>query len=209
MTMAIINVLEELNTFGFFTVLLIFCLVVVGIISAIKTFKEASGLFGKSHRQLLDEKFESKIKELEGKVSSLEASAKKFNDDRVHDRAQSFEIQDKWMDIVHEINDKQNQIIERVDSLAERTRKYELADIRETLIQAHRYYTSPITNRLHSWTAMEAHAFWEQYNNYVERKGNGYIENTVAPDMHKLIEIPMSDYEAIAELMESRHQCKG
>ena len=207
--MGLINVIEQLNTFGLFTVLLIFCLVVLGIIFAVKTFKEASGLFGKSHRQLLDEKFEAKIKELEGKVSSLEASAKKFNNDRINDRAQSFEIQDKWMDIVHEISDKQNQIIERVDSLAEQNRKYQLADMRETLLQAYRYYTNTSTNGLLAWTEIEWHAWNEQYDVYISSKGNSYVENTVKPEMDKLRIIRLDDYKGISELMASRTKCKG
>lgn len=207
--MGLIDVIEQLNTFGFFTVLLIFCLVVLGIIFAVKTFKEASGLFGKSHRQLMDEEFTKRIDNLEKRADTLEASAKKFNDDRVHDRAQSHEIQDKWMDIVHDINDKQDKIIERVDALAEQNRKYQLADIRETLLQAYRYYTSESTNEMHAWTEIEAASFWEQYDTYKDNGGNGYMESEVKPEMEKLRIVHLDDYDGMAELMASRSHCKG
>ena len=202
--MGIIDVLEELNNFGFFTVTLIFCLVVLGIIFAVKTVKEASGLFGKSHRQLLDEQVEERLAALEARAHNLEASAKKFNDDRVHDREQSFEKQHYYDDIIKVVADKQDAIIKSVEALAEQNRKYQLADMRETLLQAYRYYTSPSTNALLCWTEMEKHAFDEQYEVYILNKGNSYIENTVKPEMDKLRVIDLDDYEMMEKLMASR-----
>lgn len=151
-----------------------------------------------------------KIKKLEDRLDKLEkkvdCTASEFLHNQEEYHGQSIEIRGELADAISKMAERQEQIIERVDALAEQTRKYELADIRETLIQAHRYYTSPIINPTFCWTSMESHSFWEQYNNYVERNGNGYIENTVAPDMHKLNEIPMDDFERISALMESRHQ---
>lgn len=207
--MGLIDVLEQLNTFGFFTVLIIFCLVVLGIIFAIKTAKEASGLFGKSHRQLMDEKIEQRLTELETRATNLEASAKKFNDDRISDRAQSRGYQDEWIHVVHEMSEKQDQMIARIDELSEQNRKYQLADIRETLLQAYRYYTSESTNRMHAWSELEQHAWEEQYEVYVQNRGNGYIQGVVKKEMDKLRVIPLDDYETMSELMASRTQCKG
>ena len=141
-------------------------------------------------------------------IENLQGSAKKFNEDRVHDREQSFEKQHTLTDMIDKVTATQNEIIKKVDKLAEDNRKYELADIRETLLQAYRYYTSESTNRLRAWTEMESHAFWEQYDNYKERGGNGYMESVVKTDMNKLRVIPLSDVDSISELMESRHQHK-
>ena len=76
--------------------------------------------------------------------------------------------------------------------------------MRETLLQAHRYYTNPSTNVMMAWTEMEKHAFNEQYDVYISNKGNSYVENTVKPEMDKLRVISLDDYEAMAELMVSR-----
>lgn len=202
--MALAEILEALNEFGFFTVSLIFCLVVLGIIFAVKTIKEASGLFGKSHRQLLDEEVEARLTTLEARASGLEASAKKFGDDRVHDREQSFEKQHYYDDMILAVSAKQDAIIERVDALAEQNRKYQLADIRETLLQAYRYYTSESTNPMRSWSEMESHAWEEQYRVYEQNGGNSYMQHTVKPEMDKLRVISLDDYKLMAELMASR-----
>lgn len=207
--MNIVSILEQLDGFGLFTVLIIFCLVVLGIIFAAKTFIEARDLFGKSHRQLKDEQIQNQITDLITRVSTLEASAKKFNEDRVHDREQSRGYQNQWIDVVHEMSEKQDRLIERVDALAEQNRKYQLADIRETLLQAYRYYTSDSVNKLLGWTELEKHAWNEQYDVYVENRGNGYMQNTVKPEMDQLRVIQLDDYEAMAELMASRTQNKN
>lgn len=206
---------------------------VLGIIFAVKTIKEASGLFGKSHRQLLDERIEERLSELETKIAScesleqrvstletkvtnlevhadsLEASAKKFNDDRKHDREQSKGYQNQWMEVVHEMSAKQDALIEEVKTLAEQNRKYQLADIRETLLQAYRYYTSDSTNPSKKWTEIESSAFWEQYDTYKDHGGNGYMESEVKPAMNKLTVVHLEDYEQMAELMTSRSHHKN
>lgn len=152
-----------------------------------------------------------KIKKLEERLEKLEekvdCTASEFLHNQEEYHGQSIEIRGELAESINKMAERQEQIIERVDALAERTRKYELADIRETLLQAYRYYTNPLTNPMMGWTAMEAHAFWEQYSNYEDRGGNGYMAGTVKPDMNKLIEIQMDDYERMAELMESRHKC--
>ena len=111
--------------------------------------------------------------------------------------------------MINSVAETQKEIIKKVDSLAEQSRKYQLADIRETLLQAYRYYTGDSTNRLKAWTEMEANAFWEQYATYKDHGGNGYMESVVKPEMNKLRVIPLSDVDAISELMESRHQHKN
>ena len=208
------SIWEQLVTsFKFSDVILILLLCAAFIIGVIKGWQELLKLLGleSTEKRIYEETIRGltdKITAADSRITALEASAKKFNDDRVQDREQSREYQHEYMDIVHSITEKQDKIIERVDALAEQNRKYELADIRETLLQAYRYYTSPASNPAMAWTAMESHAFWEQYDNYKERGGNGYMETVVKCEMNKLREIPLSDLEAVSELMESRHQRK-
>ena len=209
------SIWEQLTTsFNFSDVVLILLLCAGFAIAAVKGWQELLKILGlETRREREKREYEEQIQELadkivtaDNRITALEASAKKFNDDRVHDREQSRGYQHEYMEIVNGIYEKQDAMIERIDALAEQNRKYELADIRETLLQAYRYYTSPITNKLGMWTSMEAHAFWEQYSIYEDRGGNGYMANHVKPEMNKLIEVPLDDYERVAELMASRNQ---
>ena len=59
------------------------------------------------------------------------------------------------------------------------------------------------------WTELEKHAWDEQYDVYVSNKGNGYMQNTIKPEMDKLRVISLDDYETMAELMASRTKNKN
>ena len=151
-----------------------------------------------------------KIKKLEDRLDKLEkkvdCTASEFLHNQEEYHGQSIEIRGELADAISKMAERQEQIIERVDALAEQNRKYQLADMRETLLQAYRYYTSDSTNALKSWTELEKHAWCEQYEVYVENKGNGYIQGTVKKEMDKLRVISLDDYEGMAELMSSRAQ---
>ena len=153
-----------------------------------------------------------KIKKLEDRLDKLEkkvdTTANEFLHNQEEYHGQSIEIRGELAESINKMAERQQEIIERVDALAEQTRKYQLADIRETLMQAYRYYTSDATNELHSWTELEQHAWLEQYDVYVGNNGNGYIQGTVKKEMDKLRVIQLDDYEAMAELMASRTQNK-
>lgn len=204
------SIWQQLATsFKFSDVVLILLLCAAFIIGVIKGWQELLKLLGleSTEKRIYEETIRdltNKIVAADNRITKLEASAKKFNNDRVHDREQSREYQHEYMEIVNSITEKQDKIIERVDALAEQSRKYQLADMRETLLQAYRYYTNEATNRTLSWSEIEQHAFEEQYNVYVQNGGNGYIQNTVRNDMNKLRVIPLTDYEGMAELMAGR-----
>ena len=202
-----ISAFEELSNLGWGNVVLAFLLLLVLAVALIQGFNFICDYFGiETKRSLKEKKRDEDIDNLKKEIIALKERANKHETDRVHDREQSFQIQNHWTELIGKMTEKQDQIIERVDALAAQTRKYELDDIRENLLQAYRYYTSPTINPKRAWTAMEAHAFWEQFSNYEDRGGNGYMHDTVKPEMNKLIEIPMNDSDKVSELMESRHQ---
>lgn len=103
-----------------------------------------------------------------------------------------------------ENEEKQNEIIEQIENLSERNRKYELSSSRTKLMQAWRYYANKDINPQLAWTEMEAHAFWEQFSSYEDNGGNDYMHSVVQPDMNRLSVIPMIDSSRIADLMKSR-----
>lgn len=198
---------KELAEFGIGNIFLIILLLLIFAVAVMETLKKLPALFNFETKAMIKEReLNEKIKKLEKDIAELQGSAKKFNEDRVHDRQQSFDYQHEYVDLINKVTETQKEIIKKVDDLAEQNRKYELADIRETLLQAYRYYTSPVTNPTMSWTSMECHTFMEQYQNYKDRGGNSHMQDEVYPAMRKLIEIPMHEYDAIAELMESRHK---
>lgn len=203
-----IDNLKEIMSFGLDNVLIISLSSLALLVAFLKGWEYLCNFFGiETKRSLKEKKRDEDIKKLQDEVKALQCSADKFNSDRIHDREQSRGYQNQWIEVVHEMSAKQDKLIERVDALAEQNRKYQLADTRETLLQAHRYYTSSISNPLKKWTNIEAHAWNEQYETYKDNGGNGYMESDVKPDMDKLDIVRFDDYESMAELMTSRSQC--
>lgn len=101
-------------------------------------------------------------------------------------RKQSLEIQKKIETQIEEIRKNHQDTIDRLNQMEETTRKRERNKIREHLLQNYRYYTNKDTNPSHSWTRMEAEAFWELYREYEEAGGNGYMHTEVLPAMELL-----------------------
>lgn len=201
-----IEAFNGLSALGWRNIVLVFLFSIIFVAAFVEVKKLICDYFGiETKWSLKDKARDKKIENLEADISKLQEEIKNINENRTHDREQSFKIQGQLTDLIKEVSEKQDCLIERVDALAEQNRKYELDDIRETLLQAYRYYTGS-SNPMKAWTEMEAHAFWEQYQNYVDRQGNGYIKGTVAPAMHKLNQIPLSDLDKVSELMESRHR---
>lgn len=201
---------KELAEFGIGNIFLIILLILIFAVAIMETLKKLPALFGFETKTTIERReLNDKIKQMENDIKALQGSAKKFNEDRVHDRKQSFDYQHEYVDLINKVTDTQKEIIKKVDSLAEQSRKYQLADMRETLLQAYRYYTSNSTNPLKMWTELEKHAFQEQYDVYIANGGNSYMQHTVRPEMDNLRVVSLDDYELMAELMASRTQCKN
>ena len=79
-----------------------------------------------------------KIKKLEERLDKLEqkvdCTANEFLNNQKKYHGQSIEIRSELADSINKMAERQQEIIERVDSLAEQNRKYQLADTRETLL---------------------------------------------------------------------------
>ena len=208
--MALIDAFQSLAEFGLVNAIVVLLTFLIFAILLIEALKKLPSVFGFETKAAIKEReLNEKITNMENDIKALQGSAKKFNEDRVNDRAQSFNYQHEYMDIVNSLNTKQDQMLEQIKDLAEQNRKYQLADTRETLLQAHRYYTSESTNPLKIWTELEKHAWDEQYDVYINNRGNGYMQNTIKPEMDKLRVVSLNDYETMAELMASRTKSKN
>ena len=219
--MTLINALQSLTEFGIGDAIMVLFLFLILVVALLEALKKLPALLGVETKAAIKEReMNDKLKKLEKDIEALQGSAKKFNEDRVNDRQQSFEKQgsiDKKIDgvqtnltsMITDLAKTQKEIISKVDILTEQSRKYQLADMRETLLQAYRYYTGESTNPLHFWSELEHHAFMEQYDVYVSNGGNSYIQTVVKNEMDKLRVISLDDYETMAELMSSRTKNKN
>lgn len=129
---------------------------------------------------------------------------KKYQEYRQRDREQSLRIQKELNDLIEKLESRQQEMSQQIADLSERSKNYELSNIRDRLLQNYRYYTSESKNPLKAWTELEKDAFFELFGEYESRGGNGYMHSSVKPEMNRLTVIPMSQSIDIAKLMQSR-----
>jgi hypothetical protein len=137
-------------------------------------------------------------------ISDTFEEVKKYQELRTGDRQQSLEIQKDLADSIALLKQSNEELQRHLKELSERTKKYELADTRDKLLQSYRYYTSAIKNPRGAWTELEKEAFFELFGSYEDSGGNGFMHTTVQPEMNKLIVVLMNQSEEISNLMHSR-----
>ena len=140
------------------------------------------------------------IKKME--MQNKKAEVEKLRDEKIEEalnevhkypqyRQQSIGIQNKFQEEIEELKKLNKETVERLDKMEETTLRRERNKIRDHLLQNYRYYTDERTNPTHSWTKMEAEAFWELFKEFEESGGDGYMQSDVMPEMLKLTVIDM------------------
>lgn len=80
-------------------------------------------------------------------------------------------------------------LTDKFEDMEERARKKDLSLLKDKIIERYKYYTDPEINPTQTWNKMEAESFWELFNEYEARGGNGYLHSDVQPKMMALKEI--------------------
>jgi hypothetical protein len=126
-------------------------------------------------------------------------------------RAQSLQIQTQLQNTDREILEACNVIKESVlenrqvlDLRLDRLERREKNALRQKILNEHRIFTDEHMNPMQAWTEMEHHSFFKLVEDYEDLGGNDYVHSEVLPAMNRLRVIPMSDRNALYELMASR-----
>lgn len=126
-------------------------------------------------------------------------------------RAQSIQIQQQLQntdqEILNTLVDIKDSMLanhELLNSRLDRLERREKNALRQKILQEHRLFTDEHMNPMRAWTEMEHHSFFELVRDYEDLGGNDYVHSEVLPAMNRLRVIPMSDRNALYELMNSR-----
>ena len=120
-------------------------------------------------------------------------------------RKQSLGIQAQLNQEIASIKESQLSMKARLDKMEQDAQQRERNKCRARLIQSYHYYADVDKNPMQAWTQMESEAFWEQFKDYENMNGDGYVHSEIQPAMELLDVIAMTDKERIVELMHSRH----
>ncbi len=107
-------------------------------------------------------------------------------------RQQSLEIQSELNSKIKSLENSQAEILNRLERMEESKKRKDRNELRDKLLKFHRYYTNTATNPSGTWTSIEAETFWEFFNEYEDKGGNGLVHGKVQADMEKM---PVVDIE--------------
>ena len=131
------------------------------------------------------------IKETKSENALLMAEMKQYADNRIHDRAQSFQIQKELTDAQKDLRDLVNTMCVKLDELkqetenrfsaaAEKQNKRVQSDIKDKIAQSYRHY-----NAVKKITHMEKEALEDLIATYEDHGGeNSFVHSVVQKEMY-------------------------
>jgi NifB/MoaA-like Fe-S oxidoreductase len=197
------DTITALTTVDFPSVFIIVCSILIGLKAVVSIFGWWIDKLGIETKWTRKQKEEHEL--LSKTANTLSEFQKQHNKDMDELNRKLEEDRQRFAEIQNSLTSSIKDIADNVADLNEKNTKYELADMRETLMSSYRFFANPHTNPRLEWTEMERHAFNEQIESYELLGGNDFMHTVVEPEMAKLIVIPMSDLGAVSRLWESRY----
>lgn len=155
----------------------------------------------RQHHAIEIETLTSRIIPLETAVNALPSYRQQSLDIQNQLRAADTAILETCQAIQAGVKENQEILVQRLDRLEKREKN----SLRQKILQEHRLFTDPVKNPMRAWSEMEHHSFFKLVEDYEELDGNDYVHSDVLPDMNRLSVIPMSDTQALYQLMQSRN----
>lgn len=97
-------------------------------------------------------------------------------------------IASKYESIENEVLSVKKQLADLIEEM----RQKDLATLKDKLIELYKYYTNIEVNPSQSWNTMEKDAFWDLFDQYEKRGGDGFMHEVVQPEMLKLKIVEMA-----------------
>lgn len=170
-----INALKNID----FLSLLIMCFV---ILSAIVTFYEIvckiSEIIGKPIGAMKQRKADHDL--LKNTVKDL----KELHEKHEEDTRQSIRHDEMIRDDLATLNNTINHIASSLEEMKKKDNETKVKELKDTLINYYNRYRT-----VGEWSKLEKDAFWELFEDYESRGGDGYIHSVVEPVMRELNEI--------------------
>ena len=101
-------------------------------------------------------------------------------------RQQSKNIQKSLQEDIDGLKAAQTEMKLFLEKIDGETKRRERNRLRDNLLKSYRHYTNKEINPNQEWNQMEAEAFWEQFRDYEDLNGNGFIHTVVQPAMNML-----------------------
>lgn len=118
--------------------------------------------------------------EIKDFMTEIKGQMKRYDDNRVSDRAQSFKIQKELVDAQEKISESVKDILHRVDQSEEKQNKRVQAEIKDKIAQLYRRY-----NATKTISKMQLEALEDLITTYEDHGGeNSFVHSVVQKEMY-------------------------
>lgn len=100
------------------------------------------------------------------------------------DKEQSIRHDEMLREDIKQLMEKVDNVTVRFENMEKKNNETKLKELKDTLINYYNKYRV-----VGEWTKLEKEAFWDLFDDYEKRGGNGYVHSIVEPVMRELKEI--------------------
>lgn len=171
------NAIKELTTLDFSLVFVSVFIILIGIkaiVSLFEWFIEKLGLETKGMRKRKEE-HNLLIQTSQGLIQLQEKHEESVRQSIRHDEMIKADISS--------LTDKVNEIADTLSVMQKKDNETKLKELKGSLIRYYHKYTD-----IGEWSKLEKDAFWDLFDDYEKRGGDGYIHTIVEPAMRELRE---------------------
>lgn len=171
------NAIKELTTLDFSLVFVSVFIILIGIkaiVSLFEWFIEKLGLETKGMRKR-KEKHNLLIQTSQGLIQLQEKHEEAVRQSIRHDEMIKADISS--------LTDKVNEIADTLSVMQKKDNETKLKELKGSLIRYYHKYKD-----IGEWSKLEKDAFWDLFDDYEKRGGDGYIHTIVEPAMRELRE---------------------
>ena len=171
------NAIKELTTLDFSLVFVSVFIILIGIkaiVSLFEWFIEKLGLETKGMRKRKEE-HNLLIQTSQGLIQLQEKHEEAVTQSIRHDEIIKADISS--------LTDKVNEIVDTLSVMQKKDNETKLKELKGSLIRYYHKYKD-----IGEWSKLEKDAFWDLFDDYEKRGGDGYIHTIVEPAMRELRE---------------------
>lgn len=170
--------LEQLRNVDFFGWLIIGLLILSAVTAIYKIVNEFLSIIGKPVGVMKQRKADHEL--LVKTVNDL----RELHNKHEEDTKQSIQHDEIIRNELASLTIAVNNIADNLDDMKKKNNETKIKELKDTLISYYNKYR--VTGE---WSKLEKDAFWELFEDYEKRGGNGYIHSIVEPVMRELKEI--------------------
>lgn len=174
------DVITELTTLNFSTIIIGIFIILSAIIAVYEMVGKISVIIGKPIKKYKQREEDHRL------VMENAKTIKQLTEDHKESVKQSIRHDEMIKNDLLSLTDTVNGIANTLEKMQENNNETKLKELKDSLI---RYYNKYKT--IGEWSKLEKDAFWDLFEDYEKRGGDGYIHSIVEPVMRELREIDL------------------